>query len=120
MTGSIIVGKYADSSIRKEREREAGKIMLSYSFVDNSILLSTETIQKNGFREVWRQENKEHSVQILCFNDETGEFKAFDRLHWMDEPHDIPNAGVYNVYKKDLWTPIELHYTVEWLKSHMI
>ena len=39
-----------------------------------------ETIERHGFYEVWRQENKEHSVQILCFNPDTKEFQAFDRF----------------------------------------
>lgn len=53
---------------------------LKYSFIDNSILLRTSVIEKKGFREIWRQQNDENSVQILCFNEKTGEFQAFDRF----------------------------------------
>lgn len=92
---------------------------LKYSFIDNSILLKTRTIEKNGFHEVWRQENNKHSIQILCFNETTGEFRAFDRFHWMNEPiYDDFTCGTY--YKEDLWTPINLHYTEKWLKEHLI
>jgi len=95
---------------------------LKYSYINNSILLSTETIEKNGFKEIYRQVNDDtYSIQILCFNEETREFKAFDRFHWMDEPYYSEGGswgeirGVH--YKKDLWTPIALHYTSEWLKK---
>ena len=114
------------------------KEYLEYSFVDNAILLKIEKIEKNGFYEVWRQQNKEHSIQILCFNEETGEFRAFDRFHWMGEPrvvHNLPawykdengncihcdsleSDGVY--YNEDLWTPIQLHFTGKWLKEHLV
>lgn len=93
---------------------------LKYSFIDNSILLKTKTIERNGFHEVWRQQNDEHSIQILCFNNETGEFQAFDRFHWMHEPYSIPFVGEYDVYDEDLWTPIKLHYTEKWLKEHLL
>ena len=96
---------------------------LKYSFIDNSILLSMETIEKNGFREIFRQQdNKSHCIQILCFNENTYEFKAFDRFKWMDEPF-YEKGGCFSAegwhYKKDLWTPILLHYTTDWLKSVM-
>lgn len=92
---------------------------LKYSFINNSILLKTSTIEKNEFHEVWRQQTNDHSIQILCFNEKTGEFKAFDRFHWMNEPIYNGFAGDYE-YEKDLWTPIKLHYTTEWLKEHLI
>lgn len=104
---------------RKRQKVEEPNIFLKYSFIDNSILLSTDTIERNGFCEVWRQQNDEHSIQILCFNEKTGGFKAFDRFHWMNEP-------IYNgfdkdyEYEEDLWTPIELHFTEKWLKKHLI
>lgn len=121
------------------KEEKRKQATLSYSFINNSILLSTETIQKNGFHEIWRQENEEHSIQILCFNNETKQFQAFDRFHWMDEPEIVkykyPSGWGYDEkgnfvheehwlsegvhYKKDLWTPIELHCTEEWLKGHL-
>lgn len=62
---------------------------LRYTFIDNSILLTTKTIERNGFREIWRQTNSEYSIQILCFNPDINEFKAFDRYHWLDEPFDV-------------------------------
>lgn len=111
------------------------KELLKYTFLDNSILLTTDTINKNGFVEVWRQENAEHSIQILCFNEKTEEFRAFDRYHWMDEPRVVVNPPTYFIdengcpwhsenlepdgvyYKEDLWTPIKLHYTAEWLRD---
>lgn len=129
ITGNIIIAAYfvAKRHIKKGATKQK---LLSYSFIDNSILLSTETIQKNGFHEIWRQEGKGHSIQILCFNNETGEFQAFDRFHWMDEPIVVMHEhypdriidygspeGTY--YKKDLWTPIKLHYTTEWLNEHV-
>lgn len=91
---------------------------LKYSFIDNSILLKKNKIEKNGFCEVWRQQNDEYSIQILCFNEKTGEFQAFDRFHWMNEPiYDGFTCG--DDYKEDLWTPIKLHYTTEWLKMQL-
>lgn len=130
ITGCMIVTAFVDAAKVHIKKNAGKKELLTYSFTDNSILLSTETIQKNGFYEIYRQANKEHSVQILCFNNETGEFQAFDRFHWMDEPyvvnrnHDtnllgqgwLPN-GTY--YKEDLWTPIKLHFTAEWIKEHL-
>ena len=129
ITGCMIVVAFVDAA-KGHKKNATKKELISYSFIDNSILLSTETIQKNGFYEIWRQENKEHSVQILCFNNETGEFQAFDRFHWMEEPYVVklntdPNVlgegwipeGTY--YKEDLWTPIKLHYTTEWLKKNI-
>lgn len=104
----------------KRKSRAEGQL-LKYSFINNSILLTIETIQRNGFFEIWRQENSEHSIQILCFNPETGEFQAFDRYYWMDEPYYSDGTGCFSLpsgyyYKKDLWTPIKLHFTLEWLK----
>lgn len=113
------------------------KEYLEFSFINNSILLKTETINKNGFYEVWRQKKENHFIQILCFNPNTGEFQAFDRFHWSNEPRVVINPpswfidekgnsvhcdpfeedGVY--YEEDLWTPIKFHYTVEWLKEHL-
>lgn len=96
------------------------KEYIKYTFIDNAILLSTDTIKKNGFVEVWRQKNKENnSIQILCYNDVTFEFQAFDRFHWSDEPISIPMMGIDVAYKTDLWTPIQLHYSIEWLKRHL-
>ena len=91
------------------------------SGTNNSILLATKTIERNGFHEIWRQTNSEHSIQILCFNPDTNEFRAFDRYHWMDEPFDVSYGlpeGTY--YKKDLWTPIKLHFTAEWVEKHIV
>lgn len=90
------------------------KEYLKYSFINNSILLSTETINRNGFHEIWRQENDQHSIQILCYNPEKEEFQAFDRFHWMNEPIYVGFTGG-DYYEEDLWTPIKLHYTLEWL-----
>lgn len=98
------------------------KKCLSYSFIDNSILLSTDTISKNGFVEVWRQtstKNNSIRIQILCYNEATFEFQAFDRFHWSDEPIAIPMIGIDSVYKEDLWTPIKLHFSIEWIKRHL-
>lgn len=92
---------------------------LKYSFIDNSILLKANTIKKNGFYEIWRQQNDEHSIQILCFNEQTGEFQAFDRFHWMNEPISNKFTGG-DYWKEDLWTPIKLHYTEKWLKEHLV
>lgn len=130
ITGGMIVVAFVNTENVHVKKGATEKELLSYSFVDNSILLSLETIQKNGFYEIWRQENDEHSVQILCFNKDTGEFQAFDRFHWMDEPIVVSHIHEPNViaenpipegtyYKKDLWTPIKLHFTTEWLKEHM-
>jgi len=95
------------------------KEYLKYSFTNNSILLKTETINNNGFYEVWRQENDEHSIQILCFNPETEKFQAFDKFHRMEESHKIIWEGCEYVREEDeLWTPIELHFTLSWLKEH--
>ena len=91
---------------------------LKYSFIDNSILLKKNKIEKNGFCEVWRQQNDEYSIQILCFNEKTVEFQAFDRFHWMNES--IYNGFICgDDYEEDLWTPIKLHYTTEWLKMQL-
>ena len=130
MTSFLVISALAERSERKSRYKLIQKTVLSYTFTNNAILLSTETIQKNGFREVWRQENEENSIQILCFNDETKEFQAFDRFHWMGEPYhtsfpkgaiidgDIKDPDSY--YGKDLWTPIDLHFTLDWLKTHLV
>lgn len=94
---------------------------LKYSFIDNSILLKTETINKKGFYEVWRQTKSDgdtYSVQILCYNPTTFEFQAFDRFHWSDEPVFIGN-GIGWSNKEDLWTPIKLHFTLEWLQEQL-
>ena len=96
---------------------------IEYSYIDNSILLKTETIWKNGFKEIWRQVNdKTYDIQILCYNPETSELQAFDRFHWMDEPYYDDGKGCFSsgrgyYYKEDLWTPINLHYTEKWLKN---
>lgn len=130
ITGCMIVVAFVDAAKVHIKKSDAKKEPLSYSFIDNSILLSTETIQKNGFHEIWRQENNEHSIQILCYNNDTREFQAFDRFHWMDEPIVVRHIHKPNViaenptpegtyYKEDLWTPIKLHFTTEWLKEHM-
>lgn len=96
------------------------KKKVTFSYINNSILLSTETITKNGFNEIWRQEDKKtHSIQILVYNEKTFEFKAFDRFHWSDEPIDIPIMGLNHCYKRDLWTPIVLHFTNEWWKKRL-
>lgn len=123
--------KKKDNDVKEKKDNDE---YLKYSFINNSILLTTEKIIRNGFYEVWRQENiKSHSIQILCFNPETNEFQAFDRFHWSDEPRIVANypyykegiavdflepSGVY--YKRDLWTPIKLHYTLDWLKEHLV
>lgn len=130
ITGCMIVTAFIDAAKVRIKKNAAKNELLSYSFIDNSILLSTETIQKNGFQEIWRQENKEHSIQILCFNEETKQFQAFDRFHWMDEPYEVKHIHGPNViaenwipegtyYKEDLWTPIELHFTMEWLNKYV-
>ena len=106
--------------LKKKTKCKHVKELLKYSFVNNSILLSTETIKQNGFQEVWRQQGENHSIQILCFNEKTGEFQAFDRFHWMHEPFDEPFTGIYGVYDKDLWTPIKFHFTEKWLKEHLL
>ena len=105
---------------KKKRETKEREEYLKYSFINNSILLSMATINKNGFYEMWRQENEQYSIQILCINLETGEFQAFDRFHWMHEPFDEPFTGIYGVYDKDLWTPIKFHFTEKWLKEHLL
>ena len=115
MSFSILVVGIRYTTLPKDTDE-----YLKYSFIDNGILLKTNTIKKNGFHEVWRQQNDEHSIQILCFNNETGEFQAFDRFHRMHEPYDIPFVGEYGVYDEDLWTPIKLHYTEKWLKEHLV
>lgn len=137
LTGCAIIIAIANYGEKRTNADKKAKHHLLYSFIDNSILLSTEKIMKNGFCEVWRQESDEHSIQILCFNPETEEFQAFDRFHWMNEPR-IPNTpdwlnengclvfcdsltdldGTY--WEEDLWTPIKLHFTEEWLKEHII
>lgn len=117
--GFLVVGLAIYIIIRHLVEDEETHQFLKYSFIDNGILLKTNTIKKNGFHEVWRQQNSEHYIQILCFNEQTGEFQAFDRFHWMNEPvYDGFTGGEY--YEEDLWTPIKLHYTEKWLKEHLI
>ena len=34
---------------------------VKYSFIDNGILLTTDEIKKDGFREIWRQQSNDHS-----------------------------------------------------------
>lgn len=97
---------------------------LNFSFINNSILLKTETIEKNGFHEVWRQvksDGESYSVQILCYNPETFEFQAFDRFQHLlkKEPYDCSFSGHTGIYQEDLWTPIKLHYTMEWFEKHL-
>lgn len=94
---------------RKKYVEDEKEKYLKYSFLDNSILLKTKNIEKNGFHEVWRQQNEENSIQILCFNEKTGEFAAFDRFHWKISYGD-----------EDLWTPIKLHFTEKWLRKHLL
>lgn len=141
IVGIIGVRKLYKYNIEKDckiKNADNSEIQLKYSFINNAILLTMNTIERNGFYEVWRQQNDEHSIQILCFNEEKQEFQAFDRFHWMDEPRIVSNPpsdfvdekgctvhcdsleadGTY--YNEDLWTPIKLHYTIPWLKQHMI
>lgn len=134
-----IVNEKGEKMLLKRKKKEnKRKELLKFSFINNSILLKTETIERNGFKEIYRQVNEEtHSIQILCFNSETEEFQAFDRFKWMNEPRivikppswyemegikihcDIVESnGIY--YNEDLWTPIKLHYTIEWLENHII
>lgn len=115
---ALFIARYI---INKRRLHSAKNTYLKYSFIDNGILLKMEVIEKNGFHEVYRQQYDEygaHSIQILCFNEETGEFQAFDRFHWMDEPYFHPFCGPNGNYKEDLWTPIKFHYTEKWLKEY--
>ena len=95
---------------------------LKYSFINNSILLRMDTIIENGYKEVWRQSYRkdygygEDSVQILCYNEKKEEFQAFDRYQRPGEgdPYSpLPRLGY------DLWTPIKLHYTLEWLRDNL-
>lgn len=81
---------------------------VKYSFIDNGILLTTDEIKKDGFREIWRQQSNDHSIQILCHNENLNKFQAYDRFRWMNEPVYNAIIGEYQ-YKKDLWTPIILH-----------
>lgn len=83
---------------------------VKYSFIDNGILLTTDEIKKEGFREIWRQQSNDHSIQILCHNENLNKFQAYDRFRWMNEPVYNAIIGEYQ-YKKDLWTPIILHYS---------
>lgn len=81
-------------------------------------MLKTETINKNGFYEVWRQEKESYSIQILCYNPTTFEFQAFERFHWCSESVFV-GGGIGWVNKDDLWTPIKLHFSLEWLQEHL-
>lgn len=51
---------------------------VKYSFIDNGILLTTDEIKKDGFREIWRQQSNDHSIQILCHNENLNKFQAYD------------------------------------------
>lgn len=108
------ISEWLNTKFNIKTKEKISEKYLKYSFIDNAILLKTEAIEKNGFREVWRQQNKS-SIQILCYNERTEEFKAFDRFQWMDE------KMWYGVsFNEDLWTPIKLHFAEQWLKEHMI
>lgn len=125
----IIVGLYDYLTITHKKEIAK---KLSFSFVDNSILLTLETINKNGYDIIWEQE-EENRKQILCFNESENDFKAFDRYQWSDENNALkkeisdikyPDCEV-GVMKEpsiemkatELWTPIKLRITNEWLKD---
>lgn len=119
---ALFIARYI---INKRRVHSAKNTYLKYSFIDNGILLKMEVIEKNGFHEVYRQQYDEygaHSIQILCFNEETGEFQAFDRFHWMDEMYEpyffsYCDVAPQVIHKEVLWTPIKFHYTEKWLKE---
>ena len=87
----------------------------TYAFINNSLLLTMKNIEKHGFKEIYRQENEEHSIQIICYNSETCEFKAFDRFHHSDEPY----VDEFITYKDDLWTPIKVNLSPEWFMKHL-
>lgn len=112
---------FSPGYITKAKEETPKKKLLKYSFTNNSILLTMDTINKNGFFEIWRQENEEKSIQILCFNEQSKEFQAFDKFHRMEESTELVWEGVpYKFDEEELWTPIEFHYTLEWFQAHNI
>lgn len=85
---------------------------IPFSYIDNALFLKMETINKNGFHEVWRQSKGIYSIQILCFNEDTGEFLGFDRFQWSGETDCSSGISCYD----DLWTPIKLHFTTDIIK----
>lgn len=107
---------------------------LKFSFIDNSILLTLNTIHKNGYKVIWEQISKE-SKQIHCFNEHENDFKAFDKYIWSDENNAVKKevfsirypmeeigvvqGPVIEMKATELWTPIELKFTNEWLKENI-
>ena len=111
---------------------------LNYVFINNNILLTTETIENNGYSIVWSQQ-KGVNKQILTFNEKTQEFKAFDKYIYMDEKASylvctemywddyeaqeckgryICSDYLSSLKGKDLWTPIEFkNITLGQIKS---
>ena len=105
--------------------------ILKYVFINNSILLTEETIKKNGYEVIWEQEqNYGKTKQIICYNEGKNDFQAFDRYVWSDENSAIKKEGTgryfsnadgmdfdvnYEMKATDLWTPIKMKYTKEWL-----
>lgn len=105
------------------------KELLRYTCIDNAILLTNKTIEAKGFHEVWRQRDRTTgATQILCYNPELHTFQAYDRFLWAEELYPYtegltqpkPNCMIDGGAKRheELWTPIQLHFTLEWLRAH--
>lgn len=87
-----------------------------------------ETINKNGYEVIWEQSSGKNK-QIICFNEESNSFQAFDRYAWSDENNALKREGTGNelplngfdfdvnweTKAVDLWTPIKMIFTKEWL-----
>ena len=124
----IVVGLYDYFTIIHEKNKSSKN--LTFSFIDNSVLLTMETINKNGYIIIWEQVDN-NNKQILCFNESENDFKAFDRYKWSDE-NNAQKKEIFNIKYPDceigiikepsiemkateLWTPIKFHITKNWL-----
>lgn len=95
------------------------KELLKYKFINNSILLTMETIEKNGCKIIWTQNNGD-THQILCFNEKENDFKAFDKYLWSNQNNSLKKdfSEIDCEFKAvELWTPIELQYTNNWINN---
>lgn len=117
-----------------KRKSERKNIPLSFVFINDSILLTRETLEKNGYYEIWSQESGE-SKQILTFNEEKQDFIAYDKFIYMNDKalyldHKITDTitdfanyngmGGFACYRqgKELWTPIKFHnMTIDQLRK---
>ena len=105
--------------------------ILKFVFLDNAILLTMETINRNGYEKIWEQSSG-RTKQIICFNEQKNDFQAFDKYVWSNEDNAIKKEGTgkystdidntdkfdfdvnWELKAVDLWTPIKIKYTNEW------